>query len=266
MRLPCRWWVESSLRITSFVLQLFSLCDLKCICLPAETLLLHVIRAEDLTAIRVPLLVFLLMQNLHVHYLCLCYGLQAQHERESKIYLFIKERKVLSKNNMVNPGICKCWTPVDEWVRYLPGEMILGKDYHWPWECRQQTRNPKELWPLCNQAALHPRPSWLCNGKRESISSYSAANQSSESTRQGREDCISLCAGGGRRNSWGMGWNYAWSKEICFKREAACYAALWNGRTRFLLLYATNFCLACVTLIPSHGSLATSCHKWIILT
>lgn len=170
-------------------MQLFSLCDLKCICLPAETLLLHVIRAEDLTAIL--LSVFLLMQNLHVYYLCLCYGLPAQHERESKIYPSIKERKVLSKNNMVNPGICKCWTPVDEWVRYLPGETILGKDYHWPWECRQQTRNPKELWPLCNQATLHPRPPWLCNGKRESISSYSAANQSSESTRLGTENCIS---------------------------------------------------------------------------
>lgn len=59
------------------------------------------------------------------------------------------------------------------------------------WECRQQTRNPKELWSLCNQAKLHLRPSWLSSGKRESISSYSAANQSSESPRLATEDCIS---------------------------------------------------------------------------
>lgn len=105
---PADGGVESSLRITFFVLQLFSFHDLKCICLPAETFLLNVIRAEDLTAKRVSLSVFLLMQNLHVYYLCFCYGLQAQHECEPKIYIFIKERKVLSKNNMVNLGICKC--------------------------------------------------------------------------------------------------------------------------------------------------------------
>lgn len=98
---------------------------------------------------------------------------------------------VLSKSNVVKTQICKCRTPVGKQVRYLPGEMILGKNYHWPWEYRQQTRNPKELWPLCNRATLHPRPSWLCNGKRESVSSYSAANQSPESTRLGMEDCIS---------------------------------------------------------------------------
>lgn len=84
------------------------------------------------------------MQNLRVYYLCLCCGLQAQHVCESKIYFFIKERNVLSKNDMVNPGICKCKAPVDEWVRHLPAGTILGEDYHWPCECKQEVHRSSD--------------------------------------------------------------------------------------------------------------------------
>lgn len=124
--------------------------------------------------------------------------------------------------------------------------MILDKNCHCPWESRQQTRNPKELWPLCKQATLHPRPSWLFNGKRESVSSYSAAHQSPESTRLGMGDCICLLhTGGGRRNSGGTGWSCAWSKGIYCRRKAAGYAELWASRIVFLIFIFFFFAINC---------------------
>lgn len=127
----------------------------------------------------------------------------------------------VSQSSMMKTLVCKHWTPVGEWVRDLPGEMVIDRDCHWPWECRQQTTNPKELWQLCNQAILHPGASWLCNGKRESISSYSAANQSPESTRLGREDCISHIHTK-EKEAAGAWDGVVWSKGIFWKRKASC--------------------------------------------
>lgn len=144
------------------------------------------IRTEDLTAIRVPL--FFSWCRTYVFIICACAVDSTAWVWIQDLFLHQRKERSLKKRYGKSRNLQMQGT--SRWV----GEILTWWNNSW-WGLSLalgvQTRSPQELWPLCNQATLHPRPSWLCNGKRESISSYSAANQSSESTRPGTEDCIS---------------------------------------------------------------------------